>query len=643
MRFQTTTILLAAGLACGVASAQDSVSATPGAGDALSAYDAQQVDYVLDLAPIMSSWGNGFAVAPLLKASADPDPLFATQVTGAVAVSADQRLSASMPVTSFAEWSSAGPGVNAAANTAPGALSVTTVDRRFAVSLNDFNGETSNVITAIVGQNASDPTRLYVSRIVAAASRGNATAADTATISLGAVDADGLTHLRVDDFNVNAQNDVDGENIFRVDAPGRNASVNRFTSLGADDAAATAAVVTEDPVTLNTPVARPTSLGGAATLLFDFALEYRVDGDAGVTSHVMSPAVEHRGNPSFIATPLLGVGNASVAGLAASQSGGALADTLFIFDIDASNAPVATDAAELPTPISDGAFTANATGEAQFHHYLSQLCFRGPNGPVAGSLVGGDVLLAATALDPAAGEFVAIVTMTGAGQSWSVPIHDGASVLNGPSGAVIGTINAAVNGSLSSPAMDDLGNVYVVASWTPNGGDPGRALLKAVYDGADWSLEKVLATGDAVAGVNSATNWTVEELVLDDADSVASGSLASASVLRPALPGAGSTDPASPAAFGGLIVNAVVTYDNAGTPETYDAALFVGPDLTPVGVCEGDADGDNQVDFDDLNLLLSQWGTTGPEGDVAPHPTGDGSVDFNDLNLVLARWGAACP
>ncbi|MCA9311157.1 MAG: hypothetical protein KDA21_08120 [Phycisphaerales bacterium] len=50
--------------------------------------------------------------------------------------------------------------------------------------------------------------------------------------------------------------------------------------------------------------------------------------------------------------------------------------------------------------------------------------------------------------------------------------------------------------------------------------------------------------------------------------------------------------------------------------------------------CPGDADGDLQVNFDDLNLVLEHWNTTDPAGDV----TGDGVVDFNDLNEVLEWW-----
>ena len=51
-----------------------------------------------------------------------------------------------------------------------------------------------------------------------------------------------------------------------------------------------------------------------------------------------------------------------------------------------------------------------------------------------------------------------------------------------------------------------------------------------------------------------------------------------------------------------------------------------------------DANGDGIVNINDLNIILSQWGTSGPEGDL----NDDGIVDVNDLNLVLASWGQNC-
>ncbi|MCA9311205.1 MAG: hypothetical protein KDA21_08365 [Phycisphaerales bacterium] len=54
--------------------------------------------------------------------------------------------------------------------------------------------------------------------------------------------------------------------------------------------------------------------------------------------------------------------------------------------------------------------------------------------------------------------------------------------------------------------------------------------------------------------------------------------------------------------------------------------------------CVGDSNFDYVVDFDDLNTVLANWNTTGPEGDV----NGSGFVDFDDLNDVLSNWNVNC-
>ena len=56
---------------------------------------------------------------------------------------------------------------------------------------------------------------------------------------------------------------------------------------------------------------------------------------------------------------------------------------------------------------------------------------------------------------------------------------------------------------------------------------------------------------------------------------------------------------------------------------------------TAAVACSGDADGSETVDFDDLLIVLSNWGGDGSVGDV----TDDGAVDFDDLLLVIANWG----
>lgn len=56
--------------------------------------------------------------------------------------------------------------------------------------------------------------------------------------------------------------------------------------------------------------------------------------------------------------------------------------------------------------------------------------------------------------------------------------------------------------------------------------------------------------------------------------------------------------------------------------------------------CAGNVDGNATVDFNDLNLVLSQFGSSGAwlAGDI----NGDGVVTFADLNYVLTDFGRGC-
>ena len=57
--------------------------------------------------------------------------------------------------------------------------------------------------------------------------------------------------------------------------------------------------------------------------------------------------------------------------------------------------------------------------------------------------------------------------------------------------------------------------------------------------------------------------------------------------------------------------------------------------------CPFDFDNSNQVDIVDLLGVLSAWGTSDPQYDIAPDG-GDGIVDILDLLAVLSDWGP-CP
>jgi len=65
------------------------------------------------------------------------------------------------------------------------------------------------------------------------------------------------------------------------------------------------------------------------------------------------------------------------------------------------------------------------------------------------------------------------------------------------------------------------------------------------------------------------------------------------------------------------------------------------PVCEPVEECPGDADGNQSVDLDDLNIVLTNFGSAvaaGTNGDL----DGNGAVDLDDLNLVLTNFGTNC-
>lgn len=64
--------------------------------------------------------------------------------------------------------------------------------------------------------------------------------------------------------------------------------------------------------------------------------------------------------------------------------------------------------------------------------------------------------------------------------------------------------------------------------------------------------------------------------------------------------------------------------------------------LRPRHECPGDANGDNLVNFADLNIVLANYGAVGQPGAVPGDVNGDGRVTFSDLNLVLSYFSASC-
>ena len=56
-------------------------------------------------------------------------------------------------------------------------------------------------------------------------------------------------------------------------------------------------------------------------------------------------------------------------------------------------------------------------------------------------------------------------------------------------------------------------------------------------------------------------------------------------------------------------------------------------------ICDCDVDNEDTVGFNDMNILLAEYGGTGPDTDF----DSDGTVGFNDFNILLGRWNEAAP
>ena len=657
-------LTLVAGLAsaCAPALGQDSVASTPGGNDALPPWEpiAQRVRYVIDLVDANTSWGGQIAVGPVIKASRSLDPNFRTQVLGAGAVSADSRGGATFAPTSYLLWTSAGAGINFSANSPPGQTSVASFDERFALAINGLSDDPTEIVGATIGRDTDNLSRLYVERVMALSSRSSPALADTATVSLGGVDAAGGVHIRADRFNGGT---ILGQNILRVDLDDRSGSVNALAPMGAANIAldgdATSFLINAGGPTAAAPAGMLQSAPSEArhSLALDFAEMFISGTDGGsalaTASHVVA-ALEPRGNPTYSITTVLG-GDGGTVGLLARSTPADGADTLAAFGLELQNdlsgpriAPGSRRSAALPSPITGpGGFVANASpGDARFTQYLNQTLFRGGSGHVGvGRNGAGELILAATATDDSVGEFIAVARFTGQDASWSIAARVGQSVLDGPGGNTIGALIDDAPTSMSAPAVDLLGNVYFTARWLPSGG-PGvgaarTGLFRAVNGGASgYQLERLLTTGEGFIGANSASFYMIAGLALADGDSVASGATHGGAILQRQVRGRETTSPASVFAFGGIVVNATIDYLRpGGLLERYEAQLFIGP-RGGAAACPGDVSGDNFIGFEDLNIVLGEFNQSGAglQGDV----DGDDDVDFADLNVVVSGFNTAC-
>jgi hypothetical protein len=76
--------------------------------------------------------------------------------------------------------------------------------------------------------------------------------------------------------------------------------------------------------------------------------------------------------------------------------------------------------------------------------------------------------------------------------------------------------------------------------------------------------------------------------------------------------------------------------DAAGNTSEFSACATV----TSSGTVVGDANGDGQVNVDDLIAVILGWGSCPPAPATCPADVNhDGSVDVDDLIMVILNWG----
>ena len=88
--------------------------------------------------------------------------------------------------------------------------------------------------------------------------------------------------------------------------------------------------------------------------------------------------------------------------------------------------------------------------------------------------------------------------------------------------------------------------------------------------------------------------------------------------------------------------NGIVDADDIASGRSSDNNGNGVPDECDTGECEGDLNGDGDVDLEDLSTLLSNFGTTKGATPEQGDLNGDGDVDLEDLSLLLAAFGAPC-
>lgn len=692
------TLVACAGLAA-PALAQDSVS-TAGNGDALDAYTTttQVVKFSTKLTPFTSSLGNTYGIVPLVKASASlPVDPFPSHLISGQAMSRS-IVSNTLTTGSYATWTTAGPGVNPARNTAPGFVNAPASGlQSVGVGFAEFGNSANNIIAGLVSFSPSTPDTLYVNRIVAAVNQPNSNVGtDQGAFGMGVVDAHLNVQFRADDNLATGANNLLDDNMFRVNAEMRaNGTLNVIGGIGglADgtDAAATETLLASN-ATVHSPGSQiEQAIGGPVGFGPNFLGQYRFNNYAGTTSSQLVStfpglvnATDHRGTYGY--SPINPLGGVATAAFLGYQTNTAI--YLGVMGINANASPASVAMLPAPAMISDPIDGYVATYGA-FRHYRSQMAFNGPSGAAAVSedAVTGDVLAAAvfdiacnacTGVSPGAGavqapiQGISVARFDPANPSGTIEWNlaawvdgdtgVGKPVLNG-SGQQIGELTAiAVFGipgpSMSGVSMDAAGNIYFMAPYFDYGPDMtiggldddfDTALFRAIYDSATggYTLEKLLQTGDVFTSANTGLDYVITFLSIADSNSTSSGTFFGHNSTFDGYPGsADATDPGNPGNLGGLVVAADMVYDSNGDGEFDDQAGDEGYNylfyISPLGGAPiTDCNGNGVDDATDIANMTSTDINADGVPDECPGQSTRRCADVNNDGVVSpADFGA---
>ncbi|MBK7876408.1 MAG: hypothetical protein IPJ77_11745 [Planctomycetes bacterium] len=364
--------------------AQDSVSklhALPG--DAVDGRaTAEQVnDYVVDQTIVRGSWGTVFGVAPIVKASLErtTQQQFFTALGGAQYLSQDLKSGVPFARSSYSAWSAQGFGVNDdIARNDPGTPTPATglTGFQFGAVTSDFvpanttfgTANLANVVGALVNFTNDKPSRLYVSRVVAASNATTETCG-LAAFGMGSIDADGNVHFRVDGNGSSSAVTcptalpASGNNnwAYRVNLAARSAGAqNVISNTGPSDIPATTTLLS-NVATHSCPTGVPQSVATRPIYLApNFAKQYAFESSAGVVTntlgHYAAGVVDHRGMIGFRAGNVahLGANSIGVCGVLGKATLGSAdgAPYVNLWGIDANGNVTGTRALQLPPTLA---------------------------------------------------------------------------------------------------------------------------------------------------------------------------------------------------------------------------------------------------------------------------------------------------